>query len=78
MPVTDNDNVIKARAAGKKINDALLRKQLSLNYNMSKYMIISSKHKTDREKILREIKKKTMRIENSLIEKKTRRKILGR
>ena len=36
-------------------------------------MIISSKNKKDREKILREIKKK-MRIENSLIEKKNKKK----
>ena len=36
----NDDNVNKARAACKKINDALSRKQLSLNYNKSKYMII--------------------------------------
>ena len=51
-----NDNVSKARVACEKINDALSRKQLSLNYNMRKYMILGSKNKKDTEKIFREIK----------------------
>ena len=72
-----NDNVSKARVACEKINDALSRKQLSLNYNKSKYMIIGSKNKKDREKILREIKENPMRMGNSIIENSQEEKYLG-
>ena len=56
------------QAACEKINAALSRKQLSLSYNKSKYIIIGNKNKRDREKILKEIKEIPLRMGNSMIE----------
>ena len=72
-----NDNMGIARKACKNINQALARKQLSINYNKSKFIIIGSKNKKKREKILNEAKVNPLKMGNSIIENSEEEKYLG-
>ena len=70
-----NDNLKQARIGCRKIDETLKRKQLSVNYDKSKFVIMGSEKY--RKEVLSEIEKDPMMMGNIVIGHSEKEKYLG-